>query len=207
MTAWMEDAALNGGGAWIDEGSHAIDLMRWVAGDIARIALMTANRAKQRFRSEDAGAAIIAFASGALGEVGTLWSMAVDIGMRNHIEIYGTRGTLIMRATDPVPAVLLYDANGTPLTRGWAIPHIEADAKEPHDYGSWPPHLHHYKREVASFVHRYLNDLKPWGPTLADGLACLRVIEAGYRSAAAGGAPQEIPATDAFRTEGRRLAG
>jgi predicted dehydrogenase len=207
MTAWMEDAALNGGGAWIDEGSHAIDLMRWVAGDISRISLMTANRAKPRFRSEDAGAAVLAFTSGALGEVATLWSMAVDIGMRNHIEIYGTRGTLIMRATDPVPAVLLYDANGAPLTRGWAIPHIEPDAKEPHDYGSWPPHLHHYKREVASFVHRYLNDLKPWGPTLADGLACLRVIEAGYRSAAAGGAPQEIPAPEAIRTERQRQAG
>jgi predicted dehydrogenase len=196
MTAWMEDATLNGGGAWIDEGSHAIDLMRWVAGDIGKVALMTANRAKPRFASEDIGAAILSFSSGAVGEVGTLWSMAADIGMRNHIEIYGTSGTLIMRATDPVPAVELYDSTGAPLTRGWVTPHIEPDAKEPHDYGNWPPHLHHYKREIASFVSRYLANQEPWGPTLRDGLACLSVIETGYRSAAAGGSALDVPTND-----------
>jgi predicted dehydrogenase len=194
MTAWMEDPILNGGGAWIDEGSHAIDLMRWVAGDITRVALMTANRAKPRFKPmEDIGVAILTFESGALGEIATAWSMAVDIGMRNHLEIYGTNGTLIMRATDPFPRVELFDANGAALTRGWTVPHIEADAREPHDYGSWPPHLHHYKREVASYVHRYLNDLKPYGPTLRDGLSCIAVIEAGYRSAAMGGSAVEVP--------------
>ena len=46
MADWMEDATLGGGGAWIDEGSHAIDLLRWLNGDITRIATMTANRNK-----------------------------------------------------------------------------------------------------------------------------------------------------------------
>ncbi|MEJ0011061.1 MAG: Gfo/Idh/MocA family oxidoreductase [Bauldia sp.] len=198
MTAWMEDAALNGGGAWIDEGSHAIDLMRWVAGDITRVAAFAANRAKPRFKIEDIAVAILRFQSGALGEAATAWSMAVDIGMRNHLEIYGTKGTLIMRATDPFPRVEIYDAHGSALTRGWATPHIEPDAKEPHDYGSWPPHLHHYKREVASYVSRYLADLKPFGPTLRDGLACLAVIEAGYASTRDGGNAVAVPSVDAL---------
>jgi len=198
MTAWMEDPELNGGGAWIDEGSHAIDLMRWVAGDVSRVAAMTANRAKPRFKGEDIAVAILTFASGALGEAGTAWSMAVEIGMRNHLEIYGTRGTLIMRATDPFPRVDLFEAGGAPLTRGWTTPHIEPDAKEPHDYGSWPPHLHHYKREVASYVSRYLAGECPCGPTLRDGLACLAVIEAGYASAAADGGAVAVPTADAL---------
>jgi predicted dehydrogenase len=196
MTAWMEDAALNGGGAWIDEGSHAIDLLRWVAGDITRVAAMGANRAKPRFPMEDIAVAILSFASGAVGEAGTAWSMALDIGMRNHLEIYGTKGTLLMRATDPFPRVELYDAHGAPLTRGWSVPHIEPDAREPHDYGSWPPHLHHYKREVASYVSRYLAGQRPFGPTLADGLACLAVIEAGYASMKAGGSAMAVPSVD-----------
>ena len=54
----------------------------------------------------------------------------------------------------------------------------EPDAKEPHDYSSWPPHVHHYKREIASYVRRYLDNVKPFGPTLRDGLACLAVIDA-----------------------------
>lgn len=203
MTAWMEDGALNGGGAWIDEGSHAIDLMRWVAGDISRVAAMIANRAKPRFNVEDIAVAILTFTSGALGEAGTAWSMSVEIGMRNHLEIYGTNGTLIMRATDPFPRVELFDANGAAPTRGWTTPHIEPDAKEPHDYSSWPPHVHHYKREVASYAARYLAGTRPFGPSLRDGLACLAVIEAGYASAGSGGNAIAVPTVEAMM-EGKR---
>jgi len=205
MTAWMEDGTLNGGGAWIDEGSHAIDLMRWVAGDITRVAAFAANRAKPRFKIEDVAVAILTFASGALGEAATAWSMALDIGMRNHLEIYGTKGTLIMRATDPFPRVEVYDSAGAPLTRGWSVPHIEPDAREPHDYGSWPPHLHHYKREVASYVSRYLAGTRPFGPSLRDGLACLAVIEAGYRSARDGGNAVAVAPVDKLMKEERAL--
>jgi predicted dehydrogenase len=192
MADWMENEELGGGGAWIDEGSHAIDLLRWLNGDITRIAVMTANRNKPHLHIEDVGAAILTFANGSLGEVGTAWSMAVEIGMRNLLELYGSDGTLIMRATDQFPRVEVYDANAKGPLKGWSILHIEPDAKEPHDYASWPPHVHHYKREMASFVSRYLNDMKPFGPTLCDGLACIAVIEAGYRSATQRGSAQEV---------------
>jgi predicted dehydrogenase len=184
MADWMEDPELGGGGAWIDEGSHGIDLVRWLIGDIVRVAAMTANRNKPKLKVDDVGTAILTYANGALGEIGTAWSMAVEIGMRNLLEIYGSTGTLIMRATDQFPRVEVFDAKGKGPLRGWSIPHIEPDSKEPHDYSSWPPHVHHYKREVASYVNRYLKDQKPFGPTLRDGMACLAVIEAGYRSAA-----------------------
>jgi predicted dehydrogenase len=198
MADWMEDPALGGGGAWIDEGSHGIDLVRWLIGDIVRLAAMTANRAKPGLKVEDICTAIFTYANGALGEIGTAWSMAVEIGMRNVLEIYGSRGTLIMRATDQFPRIEVFDANGGQLLKGWSIPHIEADAKEPHDYSSWPPHVHHYKREVASYVNRIQSGTRPFGPTLRDGLACISVIEAGYRSAAQRGiawdiAPMECP--------------
>lgn len=201
MAAWMEDGQLGGGGAWIDEGSHAIDLMRWVAGDVARVAAMAANRAKRRLAVEDIAVAILTFAGGALGEVATAWSMAVEIGMRNHLEIYGTEGTLIMRATDPFPRIEVYDRNAAGLLRGWSVPHIEPDAREPHDYSSWPPHVHHYKREVASYAERYLAGTRPFGPTLRDGLACLSVIEAGYASAMGGGSAVAVATADTLLKE------
>ena len=196
MADWMEDPVLGGGGAWIDEGSHGIDLVRWLVGDIVRVSAMTANRAKPKLKVDDIGTAIFAYANGALGEIGTAWSMAVEIGMRNLLEIYGSTGTLIMRATDQFPRVEVYDNETKSLLKGWSIPHIEPDSKEPHDYSSWPPHVHHYKREVASYVNRYLADARPFGPTLKDGLACISVIEAGYRSASQGGAACEIELPD-----------
>jgi predicted dehydrogenase len=196
MTQWMEDASLGGGGAWIDEGSHTLDLMRWMAGDIARIAAMTANRAKPKLEIEDIAVAILDFKDGALGEIATAWSMAADIGMRNHLELYGADATIIMRATDPFPRVEVFDRNARGPLRGWSTPHIEPDAKEPHDYSSWPTHVHHYKREVASYADRYLAGKRPFGPTLRDGLACLAVIEAGYASARAGGAATTVPSME-----------
>jgi predicted dehydrogenase len=55
---------------------------------------------------------------------------------------------------------------------------------------------------VASYVSHYLRDEKPFGPTLRDGLACIAVIEAGYRSAAEGGSAQEIPTGKALLDAG-----
>jgi predicted dehydrogenase len=197
MTAWMTDPVLGGGGAWIDEGSHGIDLLRWLVGDITHVSAFTANRAKPDLDGEDVAVALLRYADGGVGEIGTVWSMTADIGMRNTLEIYGTGGTLVMRATDPFPRVEVYRAGDDPLYRGWTTPHIEPDEAEPHDYGSWPPHVHHYKREVASYIHRVQTGRRPFGPTLEDGLACLAVIEAGYGSAAAGGAATPV-ATDVF---------
>jgi predicted dehydrogenase len=195
MTAWMTDAELGGGGAWIDEGSHGIDLLRWLVGDISKVAAFTANRAKPGLNVEDIATAIVTYENGAIGEISTVWSLSADIGMRNSLEIYGTEGTLVMRATDPFPRVEVYRANDNELWRGWTTPHIEPAATEPHDYTSWPPHVHHYKREVASYISRYLADQRPFGPTLDDGLACLSVIEAGYRSAELGGASTTVQTT------------
>ncbi len=126
----------------------------------------------------------MSFENGALGEIATSWSLAVDIGMRNSIELYGSKGTLIVSPTSRFPSVELYTEDLPPELRGWVSPHIRPDLSEPHDYASWPPHVHHYKREVSSYVERWTRGEKPYGPTLQDGRACLEVIRAGYEAAA-----------------------
>jgi predicted dehydrogenase len=187
MVEWMSDPVLGGGGAWIDEGSHGVDLLRWMIGDIEQVSAFTANRHKPGLDGEDIAVALLRYANGALGEIATAWSMNVDIQMRNSLEIYGTNGSLIMRATDPFPQVEVYRGDDDELWRGWTVPHIEPAAAEPHDYSSWAPHVHHYKREIASYLDRVARDERPYGPTLEDGVACLAVITAGYESAAKGG--------------------
>lgn len=187
MVEWMENPALGGGGAWIDEGSHGIDLLRWMIGDIAEISAFTANRHKPDLDGEDVAVAIVRFANGALGEITTAWSMNADIQMRNILEIYGSAGTLMMRATDPFPQVQIYRGEDPELYRGWTVPNIVPAAAEPHDYSGWAPHVHHYKREVASYLDRAARGERPFGPTLEDGVECLRVIRAGYDSAQKGG--------------------
>jgi predicted dehydrogenase len=157
-----------------------------VVGDISDIAMLTTRRVKTRLAAEDVSVAAIAYADGALGEITTSWSLEVDLGMRNVLELYGTRGALRISPTDPNPRVELYSTDLPAELRGWVTPHIVPDATEPHDYSSWPPHVHHYKREVASYVARRRSGQRPYGPTLRDGLACLEVLAAGYRSAMSG---------------------
>lgn len=183
MVEWMLDRDLGGGGAWIDEGSHGIDLLRHFVGEIETVAAFTTSRVKTDLAVEDIGVAVLAFANGALGEIATSWSLAVDLGMRNTLELYGERGTLYVSPTSRFPQVELYTEELPAELRGWVSPHIRPNVSEPHDYASWPPHVHHYKREVASYVDRWLRREQPPGPTLEDGLACLEVITAGYEAA------------------------
>jgi predicted dehydrogenase len=184
MVSWMLDPELGGGGAWIDEGSHAVDLLRHLVGDISAVSALSAKRVKTALEVEDVAVALISFENGALGEIATSWSLAVDIGMRNSIELYGSKGTLVVAPTSRFPRVDLYTEDLPAELRGWVSPHIRPDGSEPHDYAGWPPHVHHYKREVASYVERWSRGEKPYGPTLRDGRACLEVIRAGYEAAA-----------------------
>jgi predicted dehydrogenase len=186
MVAWFEDEHASGGGAWIDEGAHGIDLLRWLVGDIDRIAMLTARRAKPHLQSEDIAVASIGFVNGALGEVTTSWSLNIDVGMRNTLELYGTGGTLVLEPTARHPQVSLYTTRLPAELRGWVIPQITPDETEPHDYTSWPPHVHHYKREVAAYIQRRRNGTRPYGPSMRDGYACLEVLAAGYESARSG---------------------
>lgn len=207
MAAWMSNVSLGGGGAWIDEGSHAIDLLRWMVGEVSEVSAFTNRRVKQELEVEDVGVALLKFASGALGEVATSWSLAIDLGMRNTLEIYGSRGALFMEATSRFPRVELYTEDLPSELRGWVSPYIQPEATEPHDYRSWPPNVHHYKREISSYVARVLSGQRPFGPTIEDGRACLEVILAGYRSAANGCSvrlPLELAAVNEEGSDGNR---
>jgi predicted dehydrogenase len=183
MAAWMTDPVRGGGGALIDEGAHAFDLLHWLAGDIRSVCSTTANLNKPQLQVEDNAITLIQFENGALGSLSTLWSLNIDIGMRNVLEFYGTDGTLFVELTSKTPKVSLYTER-TPETslNGWFDPYLKPAKTEPHDYLSWPTHSRHYKREVTHLVGCFKNG-EPFRATFEDGLKVVRVTEAAYRSA------------------------
>jgi predicted dehydrogenase len=183
MADWMTDPVRGGGGALIDEGAHAFDLLHWLAGDIRSVCCTTANLNKPHLQVEDNAITLIQFENGALGSLSTLWSLNIDIGMRNVLEFYGTDGTLFVELTSKNPKVSLYTGEipETPLS-GWFDPHIKPAKTEPHDYLSWPTHSRHYKREVTHLIDSFKRD-EPFRATFDDGLKVVRVTEAAYRSA------------------------
>lgn len=65
---WKGTRALDGGGATINQAIHTIDLARWIFGPALRVTGRVATRVHE-IEVEDAAAAVIEYASGALGTI------------------------------------------------------------------------------------------------------------------------------------------
>jgi predicted dehydrogenase len=183
MADWMEDPIRSGGGALIDEGSHAFDLLHWFVGDLESVCSATAKTAKPALDVEDNAMTLVRFEDGALGSLSTLWSLNIDIGMRSTLQLFGVNGTLFVDLTTKAPGLCLYSERAEEQTlQGWSSPHIKPGLSEPHGYLSWPTHMQHYKREVTDVVKRFQSG-EPFRTTFSDALKVARVTDAAYRSA------------------------
>lgn len=109
--AWRQDAKISGGGAFMDMGSHCLELMEFFLGDISHVTAVADNIA-YKYKAEDTAVAIFKFKSGALGIVDSSFSIP---HRRNVIEIYGLEATLLAEKTaGPFsdPKLVLIDDGG-----------------------------------------------------------------------------------------------
>src|SRR6202795_3806914 len=90
---WRGTLALDGGGALINQGVHTVDLLLWLLGDVVRVQAHTA-KLLHKIEAEDTAAAILEFASGALGILHA--PTAAYPGYPRRVEITGTEGTVIL---------------------------------------------------------------------------------------------------------------
>jgi predicted dehydrogenase len=90
---WRGTWTLDGGGAVMNQAIHTVDVLQWLFGPVARVCARTATRV-HAIEVEDTAAAVIEFASGALGvfEAGT----SIAPGYPRRVEVTGTEGTLIL---------------------------------------------------------------------------------------------------------------
>jgi UDP-N-acetyl-2-amino-2-deoxyglucuronate dehydrogenase len=90
---WRGTWALDGGGALMNQGIHTVDVLQWLAGPVARISARTATRL-HKIEVEDTAAAVLEFASGALGVLEAATS--VYPGYPRRVEVTGSEGTAIL---------------------------------------------------------------------------------------------------------------
>lgn len=91
---WKGTRALDGGGALLNQGIHSIDLLQWLMGPVRTVRAVTATLAHARIDVEDTGAAVVEFASGALGTIACATSMWP--GHFRTIEVAGSDGSVAM---------------------------------------------------------------------------------------------------------------
>jgi len=95
---WRGTWKMDGGGAFMNQAIHNVDLMYWFMGDVAEVNAMTDTLAHERIEVEDVGVATIRFKNGALGVMEATTSAYP--GLLKKTEIHGTKGTVIVEQDD-----------------------------------------------------------------------------------------------------------
>ena len=89
---WYADKAISGGGIVMDNGPHAIDLVRYLLGEVKDVSAQLTNF--QDLEVEDTAHLNLTLENGAVGTVDISWSTSIPA--QNYMEIYGESGTVLL---------------------------------------------------------------------------------------------------------------
>ena len=181
--AWRFDPAQTGTGVLGDIGSHAIDLARYLGGEIASVSAGVRTIVPGR-RVDDHFVAAVEFESGVLG---TLEGSQLARGHANSnaFELNGTKGSAAFDA-ERLNELQVADATGFRRV-------LVTEPEHPYLRFWWPPgHIigwgETFVHEVGHLLEAIAgeHDVAPHGATFEDGYRCAEVIEAILRSAESG---------------------
>jgi UDP-N-acetyl-2-amino-2-deoxyglucuronate dehydrogenase len=178
--AWRGTWELDGGGALMNQGIHAIDLMQWFAGDVEEVFAFADTLTHERIEVEDTAVAVLRFKHGGLGVIeGTTSAYP---GFLKRVEILGSKGSVVIeeesiikwefedeRPEDEEIRATFLDSTAT-----------GGGAADPMAIG-----FHGHKRLFESFV----NSLRTNTAVEIDGpssLKAVEIIQAIYQSAQSG---------------------
>lgn len=100
---WRGTWKLDGGGAFMNQAIHNVDLLYWFMGDVESVVGMTTTIAHERIEVEDVGAATVKFKNGAIGNLEA--TTCAYPGLLKKTEIHGTTGSAIIEQD----SILLWD--------------------------------------------------------------------------------------------------
>lgn len=156
------------GGALMNQGIHAIDLLLWMGGGVRAVYGKTATQT-HAMEAEDMGLAIVQFQSGALGTI--LASTSIQPGFPQSVHLYGEQGTVAIEGETivhwTVPDVPQPDIASAGLHSGASDP-----LRISHEYHKW---------QIADMLESIGGGRKP-AITGADGRNAVRLIHAIYDS-------------------------
>jgi len=160
---WMADPKVAGIGGFGDLGTHMLDVMMWLCGDVVKVTAETRVVTGRYGDCDEAGEALLCFKSGIIGSLAASW---VDISDPVTLQISGTEGNASI-----VRGALFFNC---PKVKG-------ADGKSPWmDLPAGPV------APLQQFVNAVAG--QPGMPLVPvrEAAARVAVMEAAYRSARAG---------------------
>jgi predicted dehydrogenase len=153
---WNADPAISGGGVLIDNGTHAVDILRYFLGPLSEIQVLEGKRV-QGLPVEDTVRISVRSQSGVMGNIDLSWSINKEL--ENYISIYGSHGTVFVGWKESK-----YRQSSS---RDWVV------------FGKGYDKVQAFRSNIRNFCRTILGDEKLLISS-EDALASVEVIEAAY---------------------------
>ena len=179
--AWRQDPQLSGGGAFIDMGTHCLDLLEMFIGKTKRVAAL-ASTLTFKYPVEDTATILAEFENGAQGIVDVSFNVP-DEAAQNVLEIRGTRGAVIADHTigqEPGGTMIAYIPQGV---KGYDAAQARVEGSVAQPVAVKP--VNSYRAEVEHFVDCIEKNRDPLMGG-AEALRFVRLTEMVYESARTG---------------------
>lgn len=180
---WRSDASVAGAGTLLEHSIHDLDLLRWLLGDPTSVSATIGNFAGHE-GVEDLASVQLGFEGGGSAALVSVWHRVASRPSTRRLEVFCEDALL-----------WLDDDNMGPL-------HVETSEGVEERTADLPPWVDgfglpdEFVKPLALYAtqdQEFLDDLAagraPAGPGVSDALAAHRLVDAAYRSAAAGGSP------------------
>jgi len=155
---WNSDPAIGGGGVLIDNGTHSVDIVRYLVGPVVEVMAVEGRRV-QELSVEDSAALFMRTEDGADARIDLSWSL--DKEQDSYVRVYGSHGMVHV---------------------GWAASRYrQLSSKDWIVFGRGYDKIAAFRGQLMNFCNHIRNH-EPLLITPQDALASVEVIQAAYQS-------------------------
>jgi predicted dehydrogenase len=182
-STWRKERHQTGGGTLIEHSVHDLDVLEHCIGPVRSVAATLECFAGYE-GVEDVASVTMRHASGALSSLTSVWHSILSRPSTRRVELFFERG-LAWLEDDFLGPLRVQTSDGIE-ERPCPMPEWVEDLPLPE--GDIGLAIRMYAEEDRAFVEAVARGVAPW-PSFEDALGAHELVEAAYRSAAAGGVP------------------